>query len=83
VTALPILGLLLALAEAATCWPGFRWASLTLSIAGQCLAAWAWWKARHQPVAVTYACPYRCGFIGDRLACHIHAERCEVARWAA
>jgi len=83
VTTLPIIGLLLAVADSTTHWPGFRWAGVALTIGGQCLVSWAWWKARHQPVAVTFGCPYRCGFLGDQLACETHAQRCQAPRWAA
>ena len=80
---LPLLGLLIAMADVGTHWPLWRWLGYLLSILGQCFAAWAWWKARHAPLAVTYACPYRCGFLGDQVACDAHAERCQTGRWAA
>ena len=82
-TTLPIVGLLLAVADAATHWPPFRWAGYTLSVVGQALAAAAWWKARHAPPAVMYACPNRCGFLGDAAAVDAHAEHCRVQRRAA
>ncbi len=82
-TALTLLGMLLAVVDMATHWPPLRWLGYTLSIAGQLLAALVWWKARHAPVAVMYACPNRCGFMGDQLACDAHFHRCQAQRWAA
>ena len=35
------------------------------------------------PVAVTYGCPFHCGFLGDLAACEAHAERCQAGRRAA
>ena len=46
-TTLPVFGLLLAVADAATHWPPFRWAGYALSVVVQALAAAAWWKVKH------------------------------------
>ncbi len=82
-TTLPLLGLLLAVADTATHWTLLRWLGYLLSIVGQVMAAAAWWKSKHAPFAVMYACPQRCGFLGDVTAVDAHAERCRVQRWAA
>jgi len=78
-----ILGTLLAIADTATHWPAFRWAGLALGLCAQVLVFKTWLRARRAPVAVMYACPFRCGFLGDQLACDAHAARCGVQRWAA
>lgn len=72
-TPLPILGVLLEVAEMATHWPVFRWAGWALGLVAQVLALYYWSRARTAPPAVLYACP-RCGFLGDREA--VEAHRC-------
>jgi hypothetical protein len=83
VNALPLLGLLLAIADAVTHWEFLRWLGYLFSIVGQFLAVTAWLKSRRSPQAVTYACPNRCGFLGDQAGCDAHAECCRVQWWAA
>ena len=82
-TPFPYVGVLLELAEFATHWPVFRWLGYAFSFAGLLLTLRWQWQAKRAPVAVTYACPYYCGFLGDLAACEIHAVRCQTQRWAA
>jgi hypothetical protein len=83
VTALPYVGVLLELADYLTHWPIFRWLGYGFSFAGLLLTLRWQWQAKRAPVAVTYACPYYCGFLGDLAACEVHAVRCQTQRWAA
>jgi hypothetical protein len=78
---LPLLGTLLALAEASTHWSGFRWAGYALTLIAQFLAWLAWLEAKRQPpfVPVLYRCP-RCNELGDLVA--LRGHRCALRRVA-
>jgi hypothetical protein len=82
-TPLPFVGVALELGDYLTHWPIFRWLGYGFSITGLVLTLHFQRQARRAPVAVMYACPHRCGFLGDQAACDAHSERCQVQRWAA
>ena len=82
-TPFPYIGVLLELGDYVTHWPIFRWVGYAFSFAGLLLTLKWQWQAKRAPVAITYTCPYYCGFLGDQIACEVHSERSRVRRQAA